>query len=141
MDITQSTAETCVPLHLSVCAQVVLKALSVMLPSMFSVLLVILVIWLVFSMMGVSLFAGRFSYCYNETSEEVFSVEQVNNKTECFLLLEQNFSEVFWKNNKFNFDNVGMGFLSLLIMVSVKTPRINSKLRQNMETTQIMELI
>lgn len=101
--------------------QVVLKVLAVTLPSMFSMLLVILVIWLVFSVIGVNLFAGKFSYCYNETSEELFSFYVVNNMTECFSLMDQNFSEVNWKTWTFNFDNVGMGFLSLLIMVSVNT--------------------
>uniref|UniRef100_A0A3Q0RKV7 Ion transport domain-containing protein n=1 Tax=Amphilophus citrinellus TaxID=61819 RepID=A0A3Q0RKV7_AMPCI len=96
--------------------RMVLKALTVMLPSMFSVLLVILVIWLVFSIMGVNLFAGKFSHCYNETSEDMVMLDQVNNKSECLRLLDQNFFEVRWKNKKFNFDNVGMGFLSLLIM-------------------------
>nr|XP_024656274.1 sodium channel protein type 4 subunit alpha B [Maylandia zebra] len=96
--------------------RVVLKVLAVTLPSMFSMLLVILVIWLVFSVIGVNLFAGKFSYCYNETSEELFSFYVVNNMTECFSLMDQNFSEVNWKTWTFNFDNVGMGFLSLLIM-------------------------
>lgn len=108
-------------LFVSVCVQVVLKVLAVTLPSMFSILLVILVIWLVFSVIGVNLFAGKFSYCYNETSEELFSFYVVNNMTECFSLMDQNFSEVNWKTWTFNFDNVGMGFLSLLIMVSVNT--------------------
>uniref|UniRef100_A0A3P9CYE0 Sodium channel protein n=1 Tax=Maylandia zebra TaxID=106582 RepID=A0A3P9CYE0_9CICH len=96
--------------------RVVLKVLAVTLPSMFSMLLVILVIWLVFSVIGVNLFAGKFSYCYNETSEELFSFYVVNNMAECFSLMDQNFSEVNWKTWTFNFDNVGMGFLSLLIM-------------------------
>ncbi|CAI5668451.1 unnamed protein product [Oreochromis niloticus] len=96
--------------------RVVLKVLAVMLPSMFSVLLVILVIWLFFSMIGVNLFAGKFSYCYNDTSEELFSFYVVKNKSECFSLMDLNFSEVNWKTWTFNFDNVGMSFLSLLIM-------------------------
>ncbi|XP_063333507.1 sodium channel protein type 4 subunit alpha B-like isoform X5 [Pelmatolapia mariae] len=96
--------------------RVVLKVLAMTLPSMFSVLLVILVIWLFFSVIGVNLFAGKFSYCYNETSEELFSFYVVNNKTECFTLMDLNFSEVNWKMRTFNFDNVGMGFLSLLIV-------------------------
>ena len=60
-----------------------------------------------------------FYYCFNETAEEYFHHEDVNNKTECFALIQQNFTEVRWKNTKVNYDNVGMGFLSLLQVVSV----------------------
>lgn len=69
--------------------------------------------------MGVNLFAGKFSYCFNETSQEYFDTEVVNNKTECIALVEANFTEVRWKNVKVNYDNVGIGYLSLLQVVSL----------------------
>lgn len=99
-------------------AQVVVNALVGAIPSIFNVLLVCLIFWLIFSIMGVNLFAGKFYYCYNLTSEEVFPVTQVNNKTDCFMLLEENNTDVRWMNMKVNFDNVGMGYLSLLQVVS-----------------------
>lgn len=102
----------------SVCLQVVVNALVGAIPSIFNVLLVCLIFWLIFSIMGVNLFAGKFYYCFNTTSEEVFHHEQINNKTECLTLINDNFTEVRWKNVKVNYDNVGMGYLSLLQVVS-----------------------
>lgn len=84
-----------------------------------NVLLVCLIFWLIFSIMGVNLFAGKYYYCFNETSEEYFSVDVVNNKTQCLALIEQNATEVRWKNVKINFDNVGAGYLALLQVVRV----------------------
>ncbi len=98
----------------------VVNALVGAIPSIFNVLLVCLIFWLIFGIMGVNLFAGKFYYCFNETSGEQFLPEEVNNKTECFALIEANFSEVRWKNVKVNYDNVGIGYLSLLQVVSLK---------------------
>uniref|UniRef100_A0A3Q3GQX8 Sodium channel protein n=1 Tax=Labrus bergylta TaxID=56723 RepID=A0A3Q3GQX8_9LABR len=100
--------------------RVVVNALVGAIPSIFNVLLVCLIFWLIFSIMGVNLFAGKFYYCFNETSEEMFSLEDVNNKTECLNLIAENFTEVRWRNIKVNFDNVGMGYLSLLQVATFK---------------------
>lgn len=97
----------------------VVNALVGEIPSIFSVLLVCLTVWLIFSIIGVNLFAGKFNYCFNETTEEYFSAEEVNNRSECFFLMENNYSEVRWESLKVNFDNVGMGYLSLLHVVSL----------------------
>lgn len=70
--------------------------------------------------MGVNLFAGKFSYCFNETSQERLDTNIVNNKTECVALIEANITEIRWKNVKVNFDNVGIGYLSLLQVVSLR---------------------
>lgn len=88
-------------------------------PSIMNVLLVCLIFWLIFSIMGVNLFAGKYYYCFNETSEEMFSVDVVNNRTQCEALMKENFTEVRWKNVKINFDNVGAGYLALLQVVRV----------------------
>lgn len=97
----------------------VVNALVGAIPSIMNVLLVCLIFWLIFSIMGVNLFAGKYSYCFNETSEEYFEVDVVNNKTQCLALISQNFTEVRWKNVKINFDNVGAGYLALLQVVRV----------------------
>ncbi|TNN30252.1 Sodium channel protein type 4 subunit alpha B [Liparis tanakae] len=97
--------------------RVVVNALVGAIPSIFNVLLVCLIFWLIFSIMGVNLFAGKFYYCFNETSEQKFLPEHVNNRSACFALMEQNFTEVRWKNIKVNYDNVGLGYLSLLQVV------------------------
>lgn len=83
-----------------------------------NVLLVCLIFWLIFSIMGVNLFAGKYYYCFNETSEEYFKLHEVNNKSQCIELMKLNYSEVRWKNVKINFDNVGAGYLALLQVVS-----------------------
>ncbi|XP_050924562.1 sodium channel protein type 4 subunit alpha B isoform X2 [Lates calcarifer] len=100
--------------------RVVVNALVGAIPSIFNVLLVCLIFWLIFSIMGVNLFAGKFYYCFNKTSEEMFHPDKVNNKTECLTLINDNFTEVRWKNLKVNYDNVGMGYLSLLQVATFK---------------------
>jgi len=97
---------------------VVVNALVGAIPSIMNVLLVCLIFWLIFSIMGVNLFAGKYYYCFNQTSEEVFSARSVNNKTECLALMDDN-TEVRWKNVKINFDNVGAGYLALLQVVRI----------------------
>lgn len=94
-----------------------MNALVGAIPSIMNVLLVCLIFWLIFSIMGVNLFAGKYYYCFNETSEEYFDIEDVYNKTECFALINANHTEVRWKNVKINFDNVGAGYLALLQVV------------------------
>lgn len=87
-------------------------------PSIMNVLLVCLIFWLIFSIMGVNLFAGKYHYCFNETAEERFEIDIVNNKTDCEALMPPNSTEIRWKNVKINFDNVGAGYLALLQVVS-----------------------
>nr|XP_023423444.1 LOW QUALITY PROTEIN: sodium channel protein type 8 subunit alpha [Cavia porcellus] len=100
--------------------RVVVNALVGAIPSIMNVLLVCLIFWLIFSIMGVNLFAGKYHYCFNETSEIRFEIEFVNNKTECEKLMEGNNTEIRWKNVKINFDNVGAGYLALLQVATFK---------------------
>ncbi|XP_029682500.1 sodium channel protein type 8 subunit alpha-like isoform X1 [Takifugu rubripes] len=100
--------------------RVVVNALVGAIPSIMNVLLVCLIFWLIFSIMGVNLFAGKYYYCFNETAEEMFLPHEVNNKSECLALIKANYSEVRWKNVKVNFDNVGTGYLALLQVATFK---------------------
>ncbi|KAI9530797.1 Sodium channel protein type 8 subunit alpha [Dissostichus eleginoides] len=100
--------------------RVVVNALVGAIPSIMNVLLVCLIFWLIFSIMGVNLFAGKYYYCWNHTAEEYFPVDVVNNKTQCEALISQNFTEVRWRNVKINFDNVGAGYLALLQVATFK---------------------
>ncbi|XP_027013080.2 sodium channel, voltage gated, type VIII, alpha subunit b isoform X1 [Tachysurus fulvidraco] len=100
--------------------RVVVNALVGAIPSIMNVLLVCLIFWLIFSIMGVNLFAGKYYYCFNTTEEAYFETTDVNNKTECFALINSNHSEVRWKNVKINFDNVGAGYLALLQVATFK---------------------
>ncbi|XP_063076806.1 sodium channel protein type 4 subunit alpha A [Engraulis encrasicolus] len=98
--------------------RVVVNALVGAIPSIFNVLLVCLIFWLIFSIMGVNLFAGKFYRCINTTTEELFPMDVVNNKSDCMALLYTN--EVRWVNVKVNYDNVGLGYLSLLQIATFK---------------------
>lgn len=97
--------------------QVVVNALLGAIPSIMNVLLVCLIFWLIFSIMGVNLFAGKFYYCVNTTTAGRFAISEVNNKSECESLMHT--GQVRWLNVKVNYDNVGLGYLSLLQVVSV----------------------
>ncbi|XP_061544761.1 sodium channel, voltage gated, type VIII, alpha subunit b isoform X4 [Phycodurus eques] len=100
--------------------RVVVNALVGAIPSIMNVLLVCLIFWLIFSIMGVNLFAGKYYFCYNDTEEQYFHPNEVNNRTECFALINDNHTEVRWKNVKINFDNVGAGYLALLQVATFK---------------------
>ncbi|XP_069567430.1 sodium channel protein type 2 subunit alpha-like [Brachyistius frenatus] len=96
--------------------RVVVNALIGAIPSIMNVLLVCLIFWLIFSIMGVNLFAGKFGKCVNRTGF-IHSVSVVNNKSEC---LSMNDTQFYWTKVKVNFDNVGLGYLSLLQVATFK---------------------
>ena len=83
-------------------------------PSIFNVLLVCLVFWLIFSIAGVQLFGGKFYKCLDPEGERV-DYEMVANRSACEALEDQGYR---WKNSEINFDNVIMGYLALLQVVS-----------------------
>ncbi|KAM5265276.1 sodium channel protein type 9 subunit alpha isoform 3-T3 [Hipposideros larvatus] len=99
--------------------RVVVNALIGAIPSIMNVLLVCLIFWLIFSIMGVNLFAGKFYECINTTNGLRFPDTQVYNRSECFALMNVS-QNVRWKNLKVNFDNVGLGYLSLLQVATFK---------------------
>ncbi|CAI5637813.1 sodium channel protein type 2 subunit alpha isoform X1 [Oreochromis niloticus] len=96
--------------------RVVVNALLGAIPSIMNVLLVCLIFWLIFSIMGVNLFAGKYYHCVNATTDEPFPIEVVNNKSDCLSLNDS----ARWKNVKINFDNVGAGYLALLQVATFK---------------------
>ncbi|KAF4111949.1 hypothetical protein G5714_006744 [Onychostoma macrolepis] len=99
--------------------RVVVNALLGAIPSIMNVLLVCLIFWLIFSIMGVNLFAGKYYHCVNITNDEMIPISVVNNKSDCFALIANNVS-ARWKNVKINFDNVGAGYLALLQVATFK---------------------
>ncbi|KAG7319794.1 hypothetical protein KOW79_016937 [Hemibagrus wyckioides] len=96
--------------------RVVVNALIGAIPSIMNVLLVCLIFWLIFSIMGVNLFAGKFGKCVNRTGY-IHNASTVNNKSEC---LAMNNTQFYWTRVKVNFDNVGLGYLSLLQVATFK---------------------
>lgn len=98
--------------------QVVVNALIGAIPSIMNVLLVCLIFWLIFSIMGVNLFAGKFYYCDNTTSGVMFPITEVDNRSDCFHISNTT-KDARWRNVKVNFDNVGAGYLALLQVVGL----------------------
>ncbi|NXC34983.1 SCN2A protein, partial [Campylorhamphus procurvoides] len=99
--------------------RVVVNALTGAIPSIMNVLLVCLTFWLVFSIMGVNLFAGKFYHCVNTTNDKIFTPQQVSNKSACEMT-NMTTGDARWKNVKVNFDNVAIGYLSLLQVATFK---------------------
>ncbi|NXU98718.1 SCN5A protein, partial [Cettia cetti] len=98
--------------------RVVVNALLGAIPSIMNVLLVCLIFWLIFSIMGVNLFAGKFGKCVNMTDENSDINTDIENKTDCGTY--NNTGKIFWVNVKVNFDNVGSGYLALLQVATFK---------------------
>ncbi|KAL4131455.1 hypothetical protein QTP88_008766 [Uroleucon formosanum] len=86
--------------------RIVVNALMYAIPSIFNVLLVCLVFWLIFSIMGVQFFGGKFFKCVDDNGDRL-SVNIVNNRSDCML---HNYT---WLNSKISFDNVGIAYLAL----------------------------
>ncbi|NWX24747.1 SCN5A protein, partial [Aegotheles bennettii] len=98
--------------------RVVVNALLGAIPSIMNVLLVCLIFWLIFSIMGVNLFAGKFGKCVNMTEDDSELNTLINNTDDC-----KNYNDtgkIFWVNLKVNFDNVGSGYLALLQVATFK---------------------
>ncbi|XP_011296659.1 sodium channel protein 60E [Fopius arisanus] len=86
--------------------RIVVNALMYAIPSIFNVLLVCLVFWLIFSIMGVQFFGGKFFKCLDEYGELV-DISIVNTRNDC---LTKNYT---WENSKITFDHVGIAYLAL----------------------------
>ncbi|XP_073190767.1 sodium channel protein type 5 subunit alpha-like isoform X4 [Lepidochelys kempii] len=99
--------------------RVVVNALLGAIPSIMNVLLVCLIFWLIFSIMGVNLFAGKFGKCINKTAGDMpLDSKVINNMSECIIYnVTGNF---YWTKVKVNFDNVGAGYLALLQVATFK---------------------
>nr|XP_022910562.1 sodium channel protein para-like [Onthophagus taurus] len=93
--------------------KVVVTTLIQTLPSIFSVLLVCLIFWLIFAIMGVQLFAGKYFKCVDEY-ETTFNYEIIPDYNAC---ITQNYT---WVNSRMNFDHVGNAYLSLFQVATFK---------------------
>lgn len=94
--------------------RVVVNALIQAIPSIFNVLLVCLIFWLIFSIMAVQMFGGKFWRCVdiNNDPKELVDIRIAANKFEC---LGKNLT---WINPQINFDNVLNAYLALFQIVS-----------------------
>ncbi|XP_061442983.1 sodium channel protein type 5 subunit alpha-like isoform X1 [Rhineura floridana] len=99
--------------------RVVVNALVGAIPSIMNVLLVCLIFWLIFSIMGVNLFSGKFGKCINKTvGDAPLHHSFVNNMSDCQNLNDT--GELYWTKVRVNFDNVGAGYLALLQVATFK---------------------
>uniref|UniRef100_A0A8C0IV22 Sodium channel protein n=1 Tax=Chelonoidis abingdonii TaxID=106734 RepID=A0A8C0IV22_CHEAB len=98
--------------------RVVVNALVGAIPSIMNVVLVCLIFWLVFSIMGVNLFAGKFGKCVNLTEEKSEINNSIKNKLDCTTYNDT--QKIYWINVVVNFDNVGSGYLALLQVATFK---------------------
>ncbi|KXJ05965.1 Sodium channel protein 1 brain [Exaiptasia diaphana] len=89
--------------------KVVVNALFAAIPGIANVLLVSLLFWLIFSILGVQLFAGKFFKCLDEDGNRL-PILEINNKSDCLAHADDGYR---WENSKINFDNVINGFLAL----------------------------
>ncbi|XP_076822135.1 sodium channel protein type 4 subunit alpha B-like [Clavelina lepadiformis] len=113
--------------------KVVVNALIGAIPSIVNVLLVCLIFWLIFSIMGVNLFAGKFQKCLNRMTGEKLAWKNYThvfpdnstqfyeniNKTVCYEI-NQFDPTIVWTNNNVNFDNAFGGYLALMQVATFK---------------------
>ncbi|XP_035702487.1 sodium channel protein 60E isoform X2 [Folsomia candida] len=90
--------------------KIVVNALMYAIPSIFNVLLVCLLFWLVFSIMGVQFFKGKFYKCV-DTFGKVLDAELVPTREVC--CEKSSIANYSWINTTPNFDNVLEGYLAL----------------------------
>ncbi|XP_076464769.1 sodium channel protein para-like [Babylonia areolata] len=94
--------------------RVVVNALIKAIPSICNVMLVCVVFWLIFGIMGVQLFSGQFYACYYPENNTRVSVNIVNTSDDCKSL---NYT---WVNAKVNFDDVLQAYLALFQVATYK---------------------
>ena len=90
-----------------------INALFAAIPGIGNVLVVSVLFWLIFSIVGVQLFSGKFQACYDHDDTRL-PASVIKNKTECLRFADK----YTWKNADVNFDNVPKGFLALFQVVS-----------------------
>ncbi|KAK7492644.1 hypothetical protein BaRGS_00016123 [Batillaria attramentaria] len=88
--------------------RIVVNSLVRSIPSIINVFLVGLLFWLIFSIMGVQLFKGKFYKCVNNETGQIQQYTVTPNKSVCL-----NTPGHIWKNSEVNFDNAAAGFLPL----------------------------
>uniref|UniRef100_A0ACB8FWR8 Uncharacterized protein n=1 Tax=Sphaerodactylus townsendi TaxID=933632 RepID=A0ACB8FWR8_9SAUR len=98
--------------------RVVVNALVGAIPSIMNVLLVCLIFWLIFSIVGVNLFSGKFGKCVNFTEEGSDLTPLVKNRSDCEKF--NHTQRIYWTTVKVNFDNVASGYLALLQVATFK---------------------
>merc|ERR1712166_1636765 len=63
--------------------KLVVNALIESIPGIGNVMMICLIFWLIFSILGVQLFGGKFARCLHRDSLDVVNLTIVNNKSQC----------------------------------------------------------
>ncbi|KAL8602648.1 hypothetical protein ACOMHN_029970 [Nucella lapillus] len=93
--------------------RVVVNALIKAIPSICNVMLVCIVFWLIFGIMGVQLFNGTFYACYYDNDTRV-NMSIVNTRNDCDVYGYK------WVNAQVNFDDVLQAYLALFQVATYK---------------------
>ena len=93
---------------LSLLSQIVVNALMNAIPAIVNVLMVCMVFWLIFSILGVQLYKGKFFKCNDGDG----NMQPGKDKTQCEGM------NLNWETSNINFDNTASGFLALFQVVS-----------------------
>ena len=76
-------------------------------------MVVCFIFWLIFSIMGVQLFAGKFYKCVYPNLTRLSEEDDVKDKTDCLN------KTLVWQNSKINFDNTLNGYLGNRRIISI----------------------
>ena len=104
----------------------VVNAMLAALPSLFHVLVVCMLSWLSFSILGVQLFGGQFYKCVDHSTLETLDAAIIPDKATCCAIQnstglslcgEENAAGLYyWRNSHVNFDNTLNGFMALFMV-------------------------
>ncbi|XP_074630746.1 sodium channel protein 1 brain-like isoform X1 [Acropora palmata] len=95
--------------------KIVVNSLVHAVPAIVNVMLVCLIFWLIFSIVGYQLFNGKFYRCVNNETLEKYHHTVVKNKSMCLKSLGMR-----WMNAKINFDSSLDGFLALFQVATLE---------------------
>lgn len=95
--------------------KIVVNSLVHAVPAIVNVMLVCLIFWLIFSIVGYQLFSGKFYRCVDNKTLEIYDYKEVEGKKECNASLGMR-----WMNAKINFDNSLQGFLALFQVATLE---------------------
>ena len=115
-DIASIFCERTICIKTAIFLQVVVNALIKAIPSIANVMLVCLVFWLIFGIVGVNLFGGKFYKCLNNATGEKADPEIIPDRATC-----ENSTGYEWKNSRISFDNVLYAYLALFQVVCTLT--------------------
>ncbi|XP_017264425.2 voltage-dependent T-type calcium channel subunit alpha-1I [Kryptolebias marmoratus] len=86
--------------------KLVVETLITSLKPIGNIVLICCAFFIIFGILGVQLFKGKFSYCVG------FDVKNITNKNDCLV------ANYRWVQHKYNFDNLGQALMSLFVLAS-----------------------